>query len=233
MITAGDVLLRFNPREVRWSGEGVSGLGSAVSPEEASRHGVFCLAGSDRVRRFLQKPSIAVQDEEGAINAYGQSVLDMGVFSFDARTAVRLLELAEICPDGLGGLHWTGPVGQSIEKFGLDFTRDRLCLWYGDHAGELLRRRTQQRFSLGECRAPANFDAMHEVPCWVQIVKQCDSCTSGRTTRSSKSGQQLVRSETGFVSSPPMVLSANSTFDDSASISGGPCWVEGPAVARR
>ncbi len=93
VIASGDVLLRFDPTRVKFTREGITGLACYAQPEQASRHGVFCQGQDDEVRLYLQKPSIAEQERMGAIDAYGQSCLDIGVMHFDAATAVRLLQL--------------------------------------------------------------------------------------------------------------------------------------------
>ncbi len=65
VITSGDVLLRFDPTQVRFTNEGVTGLACYAQPEQASRHGVFCCGQDDEVRLYLQKPSIAEQTGQG------------------------------------------------------------------------------------------------------------------------------------------------------------------------
>ncbi|GAF87515.1 unnamed protein product, partial [marine sediment metagenome] len=42
VITSGDVMLRFEPDEVDFAAEGITGLACYARPEQASRHGVFC-----------------------------------------------------------------------------------------------------------------------------------------------------------------------------------------------
>jgi len=79
VITSGDVMLRFDPAEVKFAAEGVTGLSCYAPPEQASRHGVFCRGQEDKVRLYLQKPSVAKQQENGAIDTYGQSCLDIGI----------------------------------------------------------------------------------------------------------------------------------------------------------
>ena len=94
VITAGDVLLDFDPGLVRFDRPGLTGLGCYAAPEEAAGHGVFCPGQGDRVRRFLQKPSPEQQRARGAVDRYDRAVLDVGTRSFDAATAARLLQWA-------------------------------------------------------------------------------------------------------------------------------------------
>ena len=167
VITAGDVLLRFDAQEVESPGEGVCGLGCLARPEEASRHGVFCLVGNGRVRRFLQKPTAEVQAQERAITAYGQSVLDMGVFSFEAQTAVRLLELSDVRPNAAGALSldWPDRPRHRGVRPGL-LSGNRLRVWHGDNPGKLPGRRPLRRFPLGGCGPPPDLrgDARRSLP---------------------------------------------------------------------
>jgi fucokinase len=234
VIAAGDVLLRFDPQEVQWNGEGVCGLGCLVSPGDAARHGVFCLDGSGPVRRFLQKPSVEVQAQERAITAYGQSVLDVGVFHFDAETAIRLLRLAEVQGDDSGRLHWSGPIGRSIEEHGLDFYREIACAFGTDTTLEshgAAARTGGSRW--GEAELRRIYDVLHDVPCRVQVIKQCEFLHFGTSRQIIESGQQLVRSEAGFASSPPAAVCSNSSLESAAAIAGGPCWIEGCAIGGR
>ncbi|MGA2255420.1 MAG: L-fucokinase, partial [Thermoguttaceae bacterium] len=233
VITAGDVLLRFDPLEVQWKREGMSGLGCLAAPEEASRHGVFCLAGNGHVRRFLQKPPVEVQAQERAITAYGQSALDMGVFSFDAQTAVRLLELSDVRPNEAGALDWTGPMGCGIEDFGLDFYREVACAF----GTETTLANYQSAARSGGSRWSDDdlhriYDALHDLPFSVHVVRQCEFLHFGASRQIITSGQQLVRSETGFTSAAAGALCMNSRLDGPGSIDGGSCWIEGCSIAQ-
>jgi galactokinase/mevalonate kinase-like predicted kinase len=233
VITAGDVLLRFDPREIQWNSEGVNGLGCLASPEEASRHGVFCLTGIDRVRRFLQKPSADVQIQEGATNTYGQSLLDMGVFAWDAETAVGLLELSDAGPGDSGTLEWSGPMGREIEEHGLDFYREIACAFGTETTLEAYRdaaRRAGSRWKDGSLRQI--YDALHGTACHVQVVKQCEFLHFGTSRQIIQSGRQLLRSESGFASTMAESLCMNSRVDGPGLIRGGPCWIEGTSVGQ-
>ena len=233
VITAGDVLLQFNPHEIHWNSEGVRGLGCHAQPEEASRHGVFCLAGNGQVRRFLQKPSAEVQAQERAITAYGQSVLDMGVFSFDAETAVRLLEFSDVRAVEAGALDWTGPIGRDIEEFGLDFYREIACaLGTGTTFAsyESTARSSGSRWTDAGLRRI--FDAMHDVPFSVHVVRQCEFLHFGTSRQIITSGQRLVRAEDGFACATASALYMNSRLAGPGTIDGGSCWVEGCSIAQ-
>ena len=109
VITSGDALLSFDPSLVQMQAGGITGLGCMASSEEASNHGVYCTDGSGkRVRLFLQKPSCEEQAAVEAVDRYGQSVLDIGLMIFDARTATTLLEACDVKCKRDGTLSWTG-----------------------------------------------------------------------------------------------------------------------------
>jgi hypothetical protein len=233
VITAGDVLLRFDPREVQWTSEGVSGLGCLASPEEASRHGVFCVTRNDQLRRFLQKPAPDVQDQEGAINTYGQSILDMGVFSFDAGTAVRLLELSDVRRSDSGALQWSGPIGRAIEEFGLDFYREIACAFGTETTLDNYRAAARAGGSRWEDASLRRiYDALHAVPCRVQVVKQCAFLHFGTSRQILESGKQLLRSESSFSSTAAESLCINSRVDNPGLMRGGSCWIEGSSICQ-
>ena len=128
VITAGDVLLSFDPEAVHFADVGITGLGSHTTPEQAAKHGVYCIvpnghATGGPVRLYLQKPSVVEQRQQEAIDRYGQSVLDIGVIAFDAATAVALLRSCDVNHS----FRWSGDVGRTIETLGLDFYREICC----------------------------------------------------------------------------------------------------------
>jgi len=91
LVAAGDALIRFDASQVRFSEPGLIALGCYSTPEEASRHGVFCIGEGDAVSVYLQKPSVEEQQRMGAINRAGQTALDVAVMSLDAGAAEALL----------------------------------------------------------------------------------------------------------------------------------------------
>jgi galactokinase/mevalonate kinase-like predicted kinase len=231
VITAGDVLLRFDPREVAWSAASVCGLGCLASPEAASRHGVFCLSQNDQLRRFLQKPSPEAQVHERAINTYGQSILDMGVFSLDAESAVRLLELSGAGLSGSGTLEWSGPVGREIEDRGLDFYREIACAFGTDSTLEnygAAVRSGGSRWS--EAGLGHIYRAVHWLACRVHVVKQCEFLHFGTSRQIIQSGRQLLRSQSSFNAAAAESLSMNSRVENAALLRGDSCWIEGSSI---
>ena len=134
VVAAGDVLVRFDPQAVRFAPDGWTGLGCLSTPEQASGHGVYCCEPDGQVRLFLQKPSPAEQRRHGAVDRFGQSMLDVGLFAFDGRCAAALLEMCSVQPAGDGRLGWSGEVGQAIETHGMDLYREIACAM-GSEAG--------------------------------------------------------------------------------------------------
>ena len=86
VVAAGDALLLFDTAAVDFGQRGMIALGCEASPEEAARHGVYCVDRAGGLRLFLQKPSVE------AIGRCGRPLLDIGVMSFDAASAARLME---------------------------------------------------------------------------------------------------------------------------------------------
>ena len=235
VIAAGDVLLRFEPKEVRFAPEGVTGLGCMASPEQASKHGVYCLGPHGQVRRFLQKPSPGVQLEEAAVTAYGKSVLDIGVLNFDAATAVALLRMADAQADGDGRRAWTGPVGAAIERHGLDFYRE-ICCAFGTETS--LERYVTAARDGGSCWDERELERLYRtvcsVPCRVQLLKRCEFLHFGTSRQIIESGQQLLHAGNGLATgSARMCLSLNNRVPSADSIVGSDAWVEGCSILDR
>jgi galactokinase/mevalonate kinase-like predicted kinase len=231
VVTAGDVLLRFDPGEVRWACEGITGLGCLASPQQAAQHGVYCLAGNGRVRRFLQKPPPAVQAQQQAINAYGQAVLDIGVFSLDAATAARLLQLCDVRPGASGKLAWNGPIREAAERHGFDFYREVCCALGTDTTPQAYLSAARDSGSRWHDAALRQvFDSIHATACRAQVLARCDFLHFGTSRQIIESGQQLLRSEAGFASGATGPLCMNSRLDEPGTISAKTAWIEGCAI---
>lgn len=232
VVTTGDVLLDFDPSRVVLSGGGVTGLGCYASPDLASRHGVFCLdADGRKVRLFLQKPTPAEQAARRAVRRHGRSVLDIGVMSFDAEAAVRLLALAGAAEGAEGALVWSGPVGLAIEEAGLDFYRE-ICCAMGTEAD---RDDYLRSMPAGGSRLPASileriFDAMSTVPFEVDLLARCGFLHFGTPRQLITSGLDLLRGE-GALSAGQSCLVVNSEVREGGEVVGANSWVEGCRIA--
>jgi len=226
VVTAGDVLLRFDPSEVRFAPTGVTGLGCPSPPEQASRHGVFCADADGRVRLFLQKPDLREQAKHGAIDRYGRAILDIGVMSFDAAAAVALLEMCDVVPNGNGGLVWSGPMGQAIETLGLDFYCEICCALgceaTSDHhvAGA---RAAGSRWDPAWLRRI--FEALSPMPFHVSLLPRCEFRHFGTTRQLIDSGLDATRANGGVLPDTTCVGVQNSVEEKGALI-GARAWVE-------
>jgi len=227
VIASGDVLLRFDPTRVRFTREGITGLACYAQPEQASRHGVFCRGQDDEVRLYLQKPTIAEQTQMGAVDAYGQSCLDIGVMHFDAATAVRLLQLFGARPDTSGRLILTGKRGQAVMERGLDFYREICCAMGRQASAEHHARSARESGSkwtpamLGEL-----FKTLSAVPFNVQLLTHCDFLDFGTSRGILSSGTRLLQEDRG-VSQLRNFLDINNEITPGGSVQGSAGWVEG------
>ena len=231
VITAGDVLLLFDPSEVRFDRPGVTGLGCRAAPEQASHHGVYCTEGAD-VRLFLQKPSPAEQTEKGAVDRYGQSVLDVGVLSFDANTAVTLLKTFGVASSH-GKLTWSGEMGDAIASLGLDFYREVCCaMGTGTSTTQYVAAAGDSGSKWDPALLGRVFQSLNPTPFGVQVLRSCGFLHFGTTRQLITSGLDLIRSDEG-VSSLETVICVNSDLAETASLVGTDAWLEGARLRAR
>ena len=231
VVTSGDVLLRFEPSEAEFAAEGVTGLACYASPEQASRHGVFCAGRADEVRLYLQKPSIAEQKKEGAIDAYGQSCLDIGVMSLDAQTAVRLLKLFGAHPTRNGKLDLGGPLGRAVVERGLDFYRE-ICCAMGSQAGKSKPYESARQSGSKWNKTLLNkvFEAFSHVPFTMKLLKHCDFLDFGTSRAIIASGIRLLQEDRG-TSGTQTFLDINNEIRDGGTVTGTSSWVEGCRIS--
>lgn len=227
VITSGDVLLRFEPSEVAFSAEGITGLACYALPEQASRHGVFCPDHGDKVRLYLQKPSIDEQAENRAIDAYGQSCLDIGVMNFDASTAVQMLDFFGARPGRDGKLSLGGDVGKAVTRWGLDFYRE-ICCSMGVEAskGHHAKSARASGSKWNESMLGRLFEAFSAVPFSMQLLKHCDFLDFGTNRTLINSGMRLLQEDRG-ASYLQTCLDVNNDISPGGSVQGNACWVEG------
>jgi len=231
VITSGDVLLGFEPSEAEFAAEGVTGLACYASPEQASRHGVFCRGQADKVRLYLQKPSVAEQKKEGAIDAYGQSCLDIGVMSFDAATAVKLLTFFGARAAANGKLALSGPVGRAVTERGLDFYRE-ICCAMGAEASKPKHLKSAQLSGSkwNKTLLDKLFEAFSSVPFSMKLLKHCDFLDFGTSRALINSGIRLLQEDRG-ASGVQTFLDINNQIADGGSVTGSSSWVEGCRIS--
>jgi len=227
VITSGDVMLRFEPDEVQFATEGVTGLACYAQPIQGARHGVFCRTEADTVRLYVQKPSIAEQKAKGAIDAYGQVCLDIGVMSFDAATAVRMLEVFGASVDGKDGLSLAGAMSEAVLSRRLDFYREICCAMGTDaEQSEHARAARQSGSTWSETLLGRVFGAFSAVPFSVKLLKRCDFLDFGANRSVIESGGRLLQEDRGM-SSTQNLLDINNEISTEGSLQGSPAWVEG------
>ncbi|MHC4438118.1 MAG: fucose pyrophosphorylase domain-containing protein, partial [Planctomycetota bacterium] len=227
VITSGDVLLRFEPAEVRFAAEGVTGLACYALPEQASRHGVFCREQDDKVRLYLQKPSAAKQKENGAIDTYGQSCLDIGVMNFDAISAVKMLKVFGTSAGEDGKLALSGEMGRAVLERGLDFYRE-ICCAMGSKANKSEHAESAQNSGskwtknlLGKL-----FKAFSPVPFSMKLLRHCEFLDFGASKAIIGSGMRMLQEDRG-VSHLQTFLDINNEITGKGVVKGTSSWVEG------
>ncbi|MBL7133627.1 MAG: hypothetical protein ISS78_05970 [Phycisphaerae bacterium] len=230
VITSGDVLLSFETGEVDFSHGGLTGLGCRAAPQEAAGHGVYCTAENGQVELFLQKPTPRQQADNGAIGRDGRSILDIGVMSFDAATAVRLLEMCQVRPTPAGMLAWSGPVGRAIEDGGLDFYRE-ICCALGAKA--TAARHAAAARAAGSVLADAIleriFDSLSGLPFHVQVLAGCRFRHFGTTGQIITSGEEIAREDAGR-DEQKTHLDINNEIGGQGKVVGADAWVEGSRI---
>ena len=211
VITSGDVLLSFEAAEVDFSHAGLTGLGCPASPREAAGHGVYCAGDDGLVELFLQKPTPEQQADYGAIGPCGKSILDIGVMSFDAATAVRLLEMCNI----------TG---------GLDFYRE-ICCALGAKAGiaHYAAAARAGGSALDDAVLKGIFDSLSQIPFHVQVLDGCRFGHFGTTRQIITSGAELVQQDAG-PGEQKTHLDINNEIGGKGKIVRADAWVEGNRI---
>lgn len=227
VITTGDVLLLFDPGEVKFRKEGITGLASWVTPEIAQNHGLFCADADGQVICFAQKPSLQEQEELGAINRYGKSLLDIGVMNIDPGTAVQLLKLSGAGCTQEGDWAWRDPAAREIEQEGLDFYLE-ICsaLGKGTSLQNYIHSMQKAGSHLSLDFLERLFSALAGVPFFVHQMSECGFLHFGTQLQLIQGGSELMRqARTDF--RIDTCLCMNNHIINSGRISGDSAWVEG------
>lgn len=223
VIAAGDALIDFDSSELDFQGPGITALGAFTTPEEASRHGVFCPGPRGSVRLFMQKPSPEQQVAAGALNRQNQAVLDVGVMSLDAHSAARLV--TTFCEPET--LEWKPRLKRAMLACGIDLYRE-VCGALGADADLAHYRREvrQGGGTLGEEIVTELFEALRHIPMNLRILERCGFLHFGATRQLISSGITLVTHDEG--SAPPeSALSINNAVEENGEIEGFDSWIEG------
>ncbi|HPD13460.1 MAG TPA: L-fucokinase [Planctomycetota bacterium] len=233
VVAAGDDIKEFDPTEVRLAPAGVTALGCLATPEQASRHGVFCLGPGGQARRFLQKPSPADLAQSGGMDRYGRCVLDIAAMSFDAATAVRWLRGCGATPSRDGRLAWSGPVGDAVATRGLDLYRE-ICCAMGTETTPALHCAAARAggSTWEEPLLRSLFDVLSGIPLHVHVVPQCRFLHLG-TTRELVANAALLDTREPDAGRTDVPVSINNEVTGGGGLAGGAAWVEGCRIRER
>jgi len=231
VVASGDALIRFDPSSVRLAGPGLIALGGLATPEEASKHGVFCAGTDGRVRLYLQKPEPEAQGRVGAINRYGQTILDIGVMSFDASFGLALLDAFGISPAAPGKLTLPEEMRAVVLERGVDLYRE-ICCAMGTEATAAHHLASARHSGSGwsEEGLAALFRSLSPLPFGVQVLSRCRFLHFGTSKQLIESGLDLVQQDLG-VSQPGGLLTVNSEVSEGVPVLGGGAWIEGCRIS--
>ncbi len=219
IVAAGDALVLFDASKLELPPDGLTIVGCHATPEESSHHGVFCVDGQDQLRLYLQKPSVAVQTSLGAINAAGQSVLDIGVMSFDAAAGAALLAAFDIVDQPGGTLEWSPAIRGRILAKGIDLYREICCaLGTGASLPHFIDSARTSGSKWTDDEFAAVFPGLRSIPVHVRVVPSCRFLHFGSTRQLVPSGEALQGSSQ---------LSVNNEIGPDGRIEGPEYWVEG------
>ena len=226
VITSGDVLLNFDPAQIDFLPIGLTSLGSFTSPQQAANHGVLCRKQNSTVTRFLQKPSIAQQQNAGAIESNGQSIVDIGVMSFEAATAVTLLKTFAPWPKSNGIDRFSGKLGQAILDHTLDFYREICCaLGTNQTLNQYLDSLKQSGSTWPQNLLQDIFQALRTIPFHVHLVPELDLLHFGTSDQIIKSAAAQLKLDHG-PSPKTTCIDINNKISDKANLTGENAWVE-------
>jgi len=210
VVAAGDALLQFDPSTVRFDEPGMIALGCYATPEEASRHGVFCMGTGSAIRLYLQKPSPEEQARTGAIGPCGQTALDIGVMSFDGDAASTLLSTFD---------------SGTIMAHGLDLYREICCAMGEDTTLEHYIAGARGSGSTWEDAALERvYPALRRIPFHIGILPRCGFLHFGSTRQLIESGIALAQ-----LGSDACICIATEV-EGAGTITGTRSWVEGCRV---
>lgn len=231
LVAAGDALIRFDARQVRFSEPGLIALGCYATPEEASRHGVFCIGEGGAVSLYLQKPAVEEQRRMGAINPAGQAALDVAVMSLDAGAAAALLQAFGVDRTAGGDFDFSPEALERILSHGIDLYRE-ICCALGSAATfeHYLRGARASGSRWTEQALRRVYPALGRVPLHVQLVPSCRFLHFGSTRQLIESGLALVAEDRGAAPSSTL-LAVNSVIFPSAQVRGRDAWMEGCRIA--
>jgi galactokinase/mevalonate kinase-like predicted kinase len=210
VVASGDALLLFDPEQFPLAAAGVTALANPAEPEDAARHGVFCLDGEANLRLYLQKPAVDVQRRLGAMDRYGRTPLDLGLMSFDAPTAAL----------------WLRTIGRAWQEREIDIYREIWCTMGSEATSEHYIAAVRASGSgWDDATLRRWFGALRTVPAAVRVVPRCTFLHFGATAQLTESGQALLGEDR---LAPPEAgrLIVNCETGPGGAVSGSDVWVE-------
>ncbi len=233
VVTSGDALIRFDASAIRFTQPGMTALGCFATPEEASRHGVFCPGDHGAVRVYLQKPTLQEQTDAGAINRYGKTALDVGVMSFDAATAAAFLRTFQLNATPSGEMPWTGAMKENVLALGIDLYREISCAMGTEATLEQYVHSARASGSKWDDTALEGFyTTLRELPLYVQLLPQCGFLHFGSTRQLVSSGLALIQQDKG--AAPDVTcLMVDNEIKTGGEVAGANSWVEGCSISAR
>lgn len=93
LLLSGDVLLLFNPLQIDYSGEGAAAISFKEDVETGKNHGVYLRGEDGMVAKCLQKQSVEVLRNEGAVNEQNCVDIDTGAVVFSAKMLQSLYDM--------------------------------------------------------------------------------------------------------------------------------------------
>ena len=211
VVASGDALLLFDPAIQSCAAEGVTALANYATPEEARRHGVYCIAGDGSLRLYLQKPSIEEQHKAGAVSREGRTLLDLGLMSFDAATAAT----------------WLETFGDSYLENEIDIYREICCAMGSEATVEHYIAAARSSGSRWDDATLAGwFPALRGIPMTVRVAPRCEFLHFGTTRQLVESGLTLLRHDRQAAPVFSRLL-VNNDVRSGAEITGAEAWIEG------
>jgi len=227
VVASGDALILFDASVVEFARPGITALGSFASSQEASHHGVFCTATDGSVRRFLQKPSPDAQLAAGAVNARGESVLDLGVMSLDAGAAIQLMRaFFAKTPQKHGepALDWKMEVRAALYSNGIDLYREICCALGSDTTfREYADNVRASGSTLDRSLLAEWFAFLRHIPSNLDILPRCKFLHFGTTRQLIASGIALLTEDSGRPAHTSLILNS----DIQSEITADHAWIEG------
>jgi fucokinase len=230
VVASGDALILFDVSAVELARPGITALGSFASSKEAAHHGVFCTGKDGSVRRYLQKPSPDAQLAAGAVNAKGETLLDLGVMSFDASAVVQLLQtfFAKAHQEqGEPALDWKTEVRAALYSHGIDLYREICCALGTETTFEQYADNLRAGGSTVDRRLLAEwFSSLRQIPLHLDTLPRCRFLHFGTTRELIASGMALLAEDSGEPAPASLILNS----DIQSEIAADHAWLEGCSV---